>query len=150
MTNFSRNLTMKFRNVRYGINLEKKIITCIIDVEFNHPSLGLVGAMSPKEFRRLCSVCGGNGSAYWGNFTVTGKAKCFKGDEEIPEDTFDERKGSRIAYYRAKKKALKRCRAILKFYNKTLNKISGELCNSVEVLDTMIDAADNKVEEILG
>ena len=150
MTNFSRNLTMKFRNVRYGINLEKKIITCIIDVEFNHSQLGLIHCFSPKEWRRLASVCGTGGNPYYGYFTVIGKAKCFKGDEEIPEDEFDEKKGSRIAYYRAKKKALKRCRAILKFYNKTLNKISGELCNSVEVLDTMIDAADNKVEEILG
>lgn len=148
MTNFSRNLTLKFKNVRYGINLEKKIITCIIDVEFNHDSLGLINCLSPKEFRRLISVCGGT-SAVWRGFTVTGKAKCFKGDDELPEDEFNEKKGSKLAFYRAKRKALRRCRAILNQYNRYLGKIAESLDEAVNTLSDLIEVTDDKVEEAL-
>lgn len=148
MTNFSRNLTLKFKNVRYGINLEKEIITCIIDVEFNHESLGLIHCLSPKEFRRLVSVCGGS-NVLWRGFTVTGKAKCFKGDDELPEDEFDEKKGSKLAFYRAKRKALRRCRAILNQYTKDLSKIAQSLNEAAETLSDLIEATDDKVEEIL-
>lgn len=150
MTNFSRDLTMKFRNVRYGINTEKKIITCIIDVDFNHYVLGLVHCLSPKEYRRLVSVCGSNLAIYDGGFTITGKAKCFRGDETTQEDEFDERKGMRIAYRRAKRKALRRCRAILKFYNKILTKMSSELINNIATLDSMIEFTDEQVNLILN
>lgn len=138
---------LKFNSIRYGINLEKKKITCIIDVTFNHAELGLINALSPKEFRRLVSICGGGNP--WRGFTVTGKAKCFKGSEDLPEDMFDQKKGERLAYQRAKRAALRRCRAILKYYNQMIGKISSELDNSVGVLNTMIDATEAKVEEIL-
>lgn len=146
MTNFSRNLTMKFTNVRYGISLEKKIVTCIIEVHFNHYAMDLIGVMSPKEYRRLKSVC--DGPPHRPVFTVTGRAKCFTGDAELPEDEFDERIGQKIAYRRAKRKALRRCRAILKYYNKVLAKVSVELINNVAIIDGMIEHTDEELEAL--
>lgn len=106
---------LNYKNIRYQIHHDTKVIYCIIDVYIDWEKMPFFWYI---KFTRYYTP---SISFAWGNkFTqVIGKAKCRDGD------VYDEIKGKRIAECKAKAKALR-------MYSKVMSMIVADFYNNLE------------------